>query len=83
MMSGNSSAINLISLFDELAVIRADRPVHRSIEDSYWIEEDQLSRGKPDTLQTSGPMPQRVEYRQKHKFYGRDIVTCSHDKEVS
>ena len=34
-----------IEVFD-----RADRPVHRSIEDSYWIEEDQLSRGKPDIL---------------------------------
>ena len=29
---------------------RADRPVHRSIEDSYWIEGYQLSRGKPDIL---------------------------------
>lgn len=36
------------ALFDELAVIRADQPAHRSIEDSYWIEEDELRRGKPE-----------------------------------
>ena len=41
------------ALFNELAVIRADRPVHRSIEDSYFIEEDKLTRGKPDILEST------------------------------
>ena len=38
------------ALFNELAVVRADQPVDRSIEESYWIEEDQLRRGKPAIL---------------------------------
>ncbi|KAK0507588.1 hypothetical protein JMJ35_010111 [Cladonia borealis] len=54
------------ALFNELAVIRADRPVHRSIEDSYFIEEDKLTRGKPDTfgrtLANSGIAFNAVEY---------------------
>ena len=48
------------TVFNELAVMGADRPVHPSIEDSYWIEEDQLSRSKPDILGRSKSRPYRL-----------------------